>query len=1178
MYKNFINRGRHALSALQPAIKSIMRIGLLYLIITVTCAQLLLANSSGAQSLAEIQVSVELRNEEVRSLLKQIEKQTALRFAYMENQLSRKEKFNLPKGRYRVSEALNVTLPALNLAYMNTGNVVYIVRKQPDQREGKSPQAGISEHTGVAPAAPVQLTVKGKVADEKGEGLPGVNIILKGTQQGQISDVNGRFSIEVPDEDAVLVFSFVGYIPQEVAVGKKTDIEVLLKVDQKALDEVVVVGYGTQQRKNISGSIATAPTELVANRPVMNVGQALQGTVANLSVNVGNGRADTSPSYNIRGQNSINGTDGPMVVIDGIIMDAAALNNLNPQDIENVSVLKDAASAAIYGSRAAFGVILVKTKSGRTEKPQISYNNNFVIKQPTYRPQIVEDPYTNFWYSNQMGAFQFGAHVLEYAQRLQNDPSLPKFMEFGGSWTYFESTNWYDQIFRKQAFSTQHGIEISGKTDRVNYLLSGNFQHEDGLLKPVGEDFNRYNIRSKLDFRVTDWWTIGNNTSFMRNSYSRPSAFNDAFLFYSQTMGSYEAVRNPEGGWSSAGVQSVGKMIDGGQAETTNNLFQSSLNTKISLLKDVLDLQGNFAYTNNMTLNQWGNFSVPYKRGPSLPFISGGNNAAARGTTPRTQIYMDAYANFTKTFAQKHFVNVMAGYSQESYRNQYLYYDRVGLVTPTFPTPQLATGTISLQESVTKWAMRSGFARLNYIFDNKYIMEMNGRYDGSSRFPKGKRFVFNPSASVAWVLSNESFMEFLTPVASHLKVRASYGQLANQASSVFGYMPTMGFSRLNAMLDGTRPMTVGAPGLVAGDYTWERVITRNLGLDMNFLRDRLSFSGDLFIRDTKDMLTKAKTYPGTLGAAAPNVNAADLQTRGWEVNLGWRDRFKLGKDDFRYNFNLILSDNRAKITRYDNATGTLDDHYVGKRIGEIWGLTTLGYFGSNDEVKTHADQSQVSSNAYPLEAGDLKFADLNGDGKVNRGQWTLNDHGDYSIIGNSEPRYAFGLNLRGEWKGFDVGAFFQGVGRRNFYPTYRSTTTDYEFYSYYATQWTHLTPHMRDNHWTPERTDTFYPRLKPGIAETPGREMAVEQTRYLQNAAYLRLKNLSIGYTLPANATKAIRLSRVRVFASGDNLFTWSKLPKFYQVDPELAGRASNGGGIAYSLQRVFSCGLNVTF
>ncbi|WP_439559273.1 carboxypeptidase-like regulatory domain-containing protein, partial [Dyadobacter sp.] len=272
MYKNFINRGRHALSALQPAIKPIMRIGLLYLIITITCAQLLLANSSGAQSLAEIQVSVELRNEEVRNLLKQIEKQTALRFAYMENQLSRKEKFNLPKGRYRVSEALNVTLPALNLTYMNTGNGVYIMRKQPDQKDGRSSQAGASEYTGAALAAPVQLTVKGKVADEKGEGLPGVNIILKGTQQGQISDVDGRFSIEVPDENAVLVFSFVGYVPQEVAVGKKTEVEVLLKVDQKALDEVVVVGYGTQQRRNISGSIATAPTELVANRPVMNVG------------------------------------------------------------------------------------------------------------------------------------------------------------------------------------------------------------------------------------------------------------------------------------------------------------------------------------------------------------------------------------------------------------------------------------------------------------------------------------------------------------------------------------------------------------------------------------------------------------------------------------------------------------------------------------------------------------------------------------------------------------------------------------------------------------------------------------------------------------------------------------------------------------------------------------------
>lgn len=1176
MYKIFIDWGRYVLSSYQSELKFAMRVGLSYLFILFTCAHLLMAHSSGGQSIAGVKVSMGLKNESVREMFRKIEKQTQLRFAFMENQVDAATRFTLAKGTYPVSEILDRTLGALQLTYTGSGNIVYITKKPVQNRPQAAEDHETTEATTSEPAAgPI---VSGKVTDEKGEGLPGVNIILKGTNHGVISGTDGSFNIEIPDEKAVLVFSFVGYIPQEIPIGNRTRVDVSLSVDQKTLEELVVVGYGSQQRKNISGAVATAPKELVANRPVMNVGQALQGTVANLTVNVGNGRADSSPSYNIRGYNSINGNEGPMVVIDGIIMDAAALNNLNPQDIENVSVLKDAASAAIYGSRAAFGVILVKTKSGKTEKPQITYNNNFVFKQPTFRPEIVEDPYTNFWYSNQMGDYQFGAHVLEYALKVRQDPSLPKFMEFGGSWTYFESTNWYNEIFGKHAFSTQHGIEVSGRTDRVNYLLSGNFQYEDGILKPAREDFNRYNIRSKLDFKVTDWWTVGNNTSFMRNSYARPSAFGDSFLFFSQTMGSYEAVKNPEGTWSSGGVQSVGKLIDGGEATTTNNLFQTSMNTKISVLKDVLDLQGNFAYTNNTMSNQYGDFSLPYKRGPSLPYIWGSNNTAARATAPRTQVYMDAYANFSKTFARKHNISAMAGYSQESFRNQYLFLDRTGLVTPTFPTPQLATGTISLQESVTKWAMRSGFARLGYIFNDKYILELNGRYDGSSRFPKGSRFVFNPSASAAWVLSNESFMRFLEPTVSHVKLRASYGQLANQATGVFGYLPTMGFSRLNAMLDGTRPMTIAAPGLISGNYTWERVITRNLGLDLSFLSDKLTFSGDVYIRDTKDMLTKAKTYPAVLGATAPSENAADLRTRGWEINVGWRDRIKLDNSDLRYGANLVLSDNRSEITRFENATGTLNDFYVGKRIGEIWGLTTEGYFQSQAELDAHANQSQVSSNAYPLEVGDLKFADLNGDGKVDRGQWTLKDHGDYSVIGNTEPRYAFGLNLFGEWKGFDLSLFFQGIGKRNFYPTYSGMNVDYEFFSYYAVQWTHLTPHMRDNHWTPERTDAFYPRLKPAIAGTAGREMAVEQTRYLQNAAYMRLKNMSIGYVLPAHLTKTVGLSRVRLFASGDNLFTWSKLPRFYQVDPELAGRGTNGGGIAYSLQRVYSFGLNVTF
>jgi TonB-linked SusC/RagA family outer membrane protein len=915
--------------------------------------------------------------------------------------------------------------------------------------------------------------------------------------------------------------------------------------------------------------------KLIKDRPIVNVGQALQGAIGNLNVTVGNGRSDASPSFNIRGYNSINGNSGPMIVIDGITSDASGLNNMNPNDIKNITVLKDAASAAIYGSRAAFGVILITTKSG-DDKIKITYNNTLTFKMATYRPQIVKDPYPNMYYLNQMGSFRFPQLALDYAKKVEEDPTIPRYLEINGQWTYFGSTNWFDEIFKHYKFTNQHDISVSGRTKSTSFLLSCGYFNDDGMLKYSDEKYDRYNMRSKVEYRINDWLTVGNNTSFMHNKYNRPSALGDLFLYYAQTMGSYEVVDNPEGGWSSAGVQSIGNLVEGGRAKTINDEINTHFNFKLDVFKKILTIKGNFSYKYNNQYYKTSSFPIEYKRGPELVYTWGTSSFTEKVNRPEHKTYADIFASFNKIFAKKHNVSAVMGFSQESYRYEYQWYKRKDLITQTLPTSQLATGDISLNESVSKWAMRSVFGRLNYIFDDKYIAEFDGRYDGSSRFARGHRYTFNPSGSVAWIISREPFFKSIKGVVPYLKLRASYGQLANQSSSNFGYLATMSTSRLGMVLNGENPMTINTPGLVSGNYTWEKVLTRDMGVDMNFLSDHLSFSGDIYIRDTKGMLAPYETYPGVLGAAAPDVNCADLRTRGWEMSLEWKDKLTLLDKNMNYGFKFILSDNQCKITKYKNDTGSLNDFYVGRKMGEIWGLQTDGYFVNEADVKNHADQSSVVVSAS--HAGDLKFRDLNGDHVINSGSWTLKDHGDYKIIGNSRSRYTFGLSINADWNGFDFSAFLQGVGKRQFYPTSSGMNVDYEFYSYFATQWTHLTPQLMNSHWTPENRGAYYPRLKAGAASISGKELAATQTKYLLNGAYLRFKNLTIGYTIPEKLSSKIKINRLRLYFSGENLFTWDKLPSFYKVDPELAGRTSNGGGLAYSLERSLAFGVNITF
>lgn len=1103
-------------------------------------------------------VSLDVKNATVKELFSAIEKQTPWHFSYRDAEVKEKERVTLSVKNEELKVVLTQELKKRNLTYRLSGNKIIIISADADKGSSK------------------KVTVKGQIKDEKGEPIIGVTIMLASDQSvGTITDHKGDFSLSgVPENDYLLV-SYIGYKDQSVPIRKNTFLNIMLQEDSQALDEVVVVGYGVQKKANLSGAVSVVETKTIENRPVLNMGQALQGAVANFNVSIGDGEADDSPKYNIRGYTSINGGE-PLVVIDGVVSTSDQLNRMNPTDIAGISVLKDAASSAIYGSRAAYGVILVTTRMGSSEKLTVNYNNNFVLRTNTHMPEIITDPYTVATISNEM-AYPwynlFNEEQLAYAKKVSEDPSLsPYYVNPDGTWSYFGRTNWMEEAYKDVGFSTIHNIDISGKTERIAYYFSGGYNRQNGMFKMGNDIYNRYNVRSKLQFKLTDWWKLDANLSMTASDYDYATAMTNTYREMYRKSTIY-TLKNPDGTWTDSSVGNLGAMAEGGRATDWKNNMNINLSTRIDFIKDVLFVQGNFAYANTKTRSNWHDKLVPYRNGPDLPLLMfnplSSVSDASSSSSDTKHLVFDVYGTFQKTFAQVHSLTAVLGFNQEEYKYDYFKANRAELISESLPTINLATGDMNMSQKIESWALRGAFARLGYVYADKYIFEFNGRYDGTSRFPKKDRFVFNPSASLGWVISREDFFKPLKNIISFLKLRGSYGRLGNQDVSTYAYVATMGSGKISQILEGKQPIYVSAPGLVSGNLTWEKVTTANIGMDINFFDNRLTMTGEFYIRRTKDMLTKGYTLPAVLGTSVPKQNAANLKTRGWEVTVGWKDQLNLCNKPFIYNANFNLADSRAWITKYDNPTGYLGDHYVGQELGEIWGVETLGFFTSEEDIKNHADQSWSTSypGTRPLAPGDLKFKDANGDGKIDDGTWTLDDHGDYNIIGNSRPRFTFGLNLGAQWNGFDVSLFAQGVGKKDYYPG----VSDLYFWGIYAQPWTNITVGNYYDRWTEENPNGYYPRMKAYVAENTDKECGVTQTKYLQNAAYIRFKNLTVGYTIPQKYVEKIGIQRLRFFFSGDNLGEISGLYKHYNVDPEQLGNMS------YPLQRSFSFDLNLT-
>ncbi|WP_236974043.1 SusC/RagA family TonB-linked outer membrane protein [Membranihabitans maritimus] len=1036
------------------------------------------------------------------------------------------------------------------------------------------------------------VDISGNVTDEEGQALIGVNVIVQGQTTGASTDFDGNYSLENVASDAVLLFTYIGYQSMEIPVEGKAEINVSLEPNLETLDEVVVVGYGSQKKVNLTGAVSSVTSEALENRPIPSVGQGLQGLIPNLNVSIRNGDPTRSADFNIRGFESING-GSPLILVDGVPMD---LERINPNDIASVNVLKDASAAAVYGARAAFGVILVETKKGKQGKVNIQLSTELSEAKPIFNMDPVTDPYEFVKARNNAsmrtnGSPAFNDEFIENVRKYSEEGG-PAWGVQDGVLQYYGYNNYQDRLMTEFAPQQKYDLSVSGATESANYYVSFGALNKAGYLDHENnESFQRYNALMKADFQINDWLSLDEKIVFNAQISDKPHFYNwDVNINTVARVNPILPIDFPDleyyltPGDRSEYEQYIGMhfaslnffpyLDQGGRETFTVNdtwLSQGATLTPLPGLK----FRGEFSYNTYHRDYQDVASKIDVIENQDLTNLIIGNGFSGNDWIDNRNNYnqyfvLNTYAEYQLDQFNNHYLKAMVGFNQEWGKNSYTRSQANTLITPLITDLNATTGNQQTFGSKSHVSLRGAFYRLNYIYDDKYLFEANGRYDGTSRFPKDDRFGFFPSFSVGWRISEENFMAATRDFMSNLKIRASYGTLGNQllGNNYYPYISTMGIGTSPYMMSGgTRTPYVSAAGLVSPTLTWETVISKNLGVDFTILDQRLDASFDIYTRETKDMLTDVE-YPNILGTDAPQANAADLETNGWEASLTWRD--DIG-GDFNYRVTLALSDWQTTITKYDNPTGALSEYYEGQKIGEIWGYETVGIFQTDEEVASSPDQSEVPDGAN-WRAGDIRYADLNGDGKISPGKETLDDPGDRKIIGNSTPRYSFGINLDLHYKNWSLTSFFQGVGKRDYWPSANNWTWFFPFNAGHV-EWYYIT-----DTWSEDNRDAYFPA--PHFSTNTKKNLQT-QSRFIQNAGYMRLKNLTLSYNFNSDFTQRIGIGGIRLYLAGMNLFEMTGMRK--PLDPEnlhtnvLSGEDFNGA-VEYPLQRIFSLGANVTF
>lgn len=1050
--------------------------------------------------------------------------------------------------------------------------------------------------------------LSGTIIDSKtGEPLIGASVLIKGTTIGSITDLDGNFSIEVED-GMQLIASCIGYQDVAYVVGQqRSDVKIMMSESAEFLEEVVVVGYGTVKKENLSGAVDQVSSETFENRPVANTTQMLQGAVPNLNISLADGKPNGSASYNVRGKTSIGAGGSALVLIDGVEGDPAMLN---PNDIESVSVLKDAASAAIYGSRAPYGVVLITTKSAKEDagKFQLTYSGNFSIQQPTNIPNIVDDGYVyanmfyEAWYGNRFSeptAFnksqEFSSTWLRtFRQRNKEGNPVATVVQPDGKYVYYGNENYYDLLYKDNVFAQTHNVSINGKSGKIKYYVSGRYYSYDGLYNYNPDTYDTFNLRAKSEAEILPWLTFTENVEYTYDDYHYPfGSAKEASGVLGRSISDEghpsSPAFNPDGTLTAAGAMSIGGLVTGNNwLDRKTKTFKTTSALKANILKDKLTLNADFTFRGKDYTETKKQTAVPYSAYEGeIIYLGTPETDDKIKESVRTYNYMalNTYAQYDETFAQKHNVKVLAGYNYEQQTYKSVYVERDGLITPDVNHINHAIGeTITTSSGGEKWRYAGAFFRLNYSYDDRYLLEVNGRYDGSSKFPNNSQWGFFPSVSAAWRISQEPWWNVSPDAVTNLKVRASYGELGNSNVDSYAYLEKFEFSNSGRYLNGlAKRRLTSAPSMIPDNIGWERSQTLDVGVDAEFFRGRLSFTGDYYIRKTLDMYTVGPTLPDTFGASSPKGNYADMSTYGYELSVGWNDSFNMAGKPFNYGVKATLADYYTIIDRYNNASRKLSDYYAGQRLGEIWGFVCNGLFQSQDEIDAAFDGTGYKNPLHTTTQsgitlpGDPKFEDLDHNHTISKGAETVDDPGDMTVIGNSEPRYVYSFNLNASWNGFSVSAFFQGIGKQDWYPG-----KECAWWGQYNRPYNNVYIWQLDNYWTEDNPDAYLPRYA-GYNDVV---RSGTNSRYLQDVSYIRLKNLQVGYSLPKNVIQKAHLSNVNIYFSAENLWTWSPMYK-YSKDFDVLTitkksddyvKNDRGTGYNYPTMRTFSIGVTITY
>ncbi len=1140
------------------------------------------ANSYSQQTRFDLRHS----NVTIKEVFEEISSTSDFSFFYSNDDINVNEKVAVSVKNGSIEEILNQVLNMETLKYKVINDAVIISR-----REAKGWDS---------PATQQQKAVSGKVTDSSGQSMPGVTIMVKGTTNGTITDFEGNYNLKNVPSDATLVFSFVGMKSMEVALQGRVVVNVKMEEETIGIEEVVAIGYGTQKKVNLTGAVDQVTQEVFENRSVSNVTQALQGVVPNLNITLSDGKPTRSSGFNVRGTTSIGQKGNALVLIDGVAGDPALLN---PNDIASVSVLKDAASSAIYGSRGTFGVVLITTKQPQKGKVTVSYTGNFSIQSPVAVQDNVSDGYVwaerfreayTAWnnYSSlpskiNKSQLYSDAWLQTFKERKEQGITEEVVTEANGTYTYFGNVDYYDVLYRDQSFAQDHNVMISGGNEKADFYISSRLYDYNGLFRYNSDVYQTANIRAKGSLQVYDWLKVTNNMEFSNMEYHNPLNVGEGGSIWRNIADEghpTSPIFNPDGSLTMSAAYTVGDFIYGKNGiDTHKKVLKNTTGFTAKFFNDKLRVNGDFTFRNYDNNDIQKRVAVPYstKQGATVWLSEKYNDYKV---SDRNTFYTatNLYAEYEDTFAEDHYFKGMVGYNFETSEYESNYVQRNGLLLEDAESLNLALGeSIVTSAGYEKWRIAGTFFRFNYGYKDRYLLEFNGRYDGSSKFPDDQQYAFFPSVSAGWRLSEEPFWNVDRNIISDIKIRGSYGSLGNGNIEAYKFQELLTISTSGYVLNGAKNKYTSVPALNPKSLTWETATTADFGLDFSMINGQLRFTGDYYVRKTTDMFTVGMTLPDVFGATSPKGNYADMTTKGWEISLNWQDKFTLGGRPFNYELRATLHDYSSVIDRYNNTTMALSDYYEGMKVGEIWGYKTDGLFQSQEEISGYVNTIIKSSSNGTTYPGDLKFVDLNNSGKIDYGDKTRTNPGDMVVLGNSEPRYIYSFMLNADWSGFFFSAFFQGVGKQNWFPD-----KECGFWGQYNRPYNMLPKWHLDNYWTEDNRDAYLPRYC-GYNNSLGYggSNAISD-RYLQNVAYIRLKNFQIGYTIPKSLTSKIRMQNARVYISGENLWSWSPLYKHTRdfdvtntqgSDPDLTSGTS-GDNYSYPLMKSISLGLSVTF